>query len=134
MASLGLGYQRVLFLHLYQGRRVVRWGQLDRVVRYRHLYQGRLDFQRDRVRQVRQVDRPGLVDQVGMVCMVVAGLPSKSPMVGDQVRQVGQERQVCLVFRSFLVVLVGQEDRASSSYRNQPAFWRSFGCAQRGQW
>jgi hypothetical protein len=113
---------------------VVRWGQLDRVVRYRHPFLGRLGFRRDQVRQVRQVDRPGLVDQVGMVCTAVAGLPSKSPMEGDQVRQVDQERRVCLVFRSFLVVPVGQEDRASSSCRNQPAFWRSFGCAQRGQW
>jgi hypothetical protein len=87
-----------------------------------------------RVHQVRQVDRPDRVDQVGMLCMAVVALPSKSPMVGDQVRQVVRERQVCQVFRSFLVVLVGQEDRASNSCRNQPAFWRSFGCVQRGQW
>jgi len=134
MASLELEYQRVLFLHLYQGRRVLRWGQLDRVVRYRHLCLGRLGFRWDQVRQVRRVDRPGLVDQVGMLCTVVVALPSKSPMVGDQERRVGQERQVCLVFRSFQVVPVGRGDRASSSYRNQPAFWRSFGCGQRGQW
>jgi len=134
MASLELGYQRVLSLRLCQDRRGDRWGQPGQVVRCHHLCLGLQGCRSDQVHQVLQVDRPGLVDQVGTVGTVVVGLPSKFPMEGDQVRRVIQERQVCLVFRSFRAVLVDQEDRASSSYRNQPASWRSFGCAQRGQW
>jgi len=134
MACLERGYLLVLSLRLCQGRRGLRWGQGGRVGRFLRLCLDRRGYQRDRVHQVRQVDRPGRVDQVGMVCMAVVALPSKFPMVGDRERRVLREHQVCLAFRSFLDVLVDQEDQASSSCRNQPASWRSFGCAQRGQW
>lgn len=110
--------------------RLVRVGQMDR---FRHPFLGHQVGRLVRVRRVRQVDLVVRVVLVGMACMVVVALPSRSPMVGGQGRQVLREHRVCLVCRSFLGVLVDQEDQASSSCRSQPASWRWFGCAQRAQ-
>lgn len=134
-----MGYQQrvdrqVPCHHPCQERQVDRWGQLGRVVRYRHPFLGHRVDRLVRVRRVRQVDQVVRVVLVGMACMVVGALPSRSPTVGGQERQVVRGHQVCLVCRSFRDVLVGQEDRASSSCRIQPASWRWCGCVRRGQW
>lgn len=133
MGCRRLGCREVPCLRPCLDRRVVRWVRVDRVVRYHHPCQGRQVDRWGQVRQARQVDQRVRVVLVGKACRVEVALPSKSPMVGDPERLVDLEHQVCLVCRSFLAFLGVQEVRASSSCRNRPASWRSFGCVRRGR-